>query len=81
MEKLVTLPAVTKDISEILSPAVIQERTDNRKRLLMILATLQFLALQGCAFRGHNDESGNFYQLFALLSREDKKLRHSNSYV
>ena len=77
---LVTLPAVTQDVSEMLSSAVLQERADNRKCLLKILCTLQFLARQGCAFRGHDDENGNFYQLFSLLSREDKKVRLSEKY-
>ena len=71
MEKLVTLPAVTKDIGEMLSSTVLQERADNQKCLLTILSALQSLAWQGCAFRGHDDGSGNFYQLFSLLSRED----------
>ena len=78
MEKLVTLPQVTKYIGKMLSSTVLQERADNRKCLLMILSVLQFLARQGCAFRGHDDESGNFYQLFSLLSREDKKVKLSN---
>ena len=78
MEKLVTLPAVTKDIDKMLSSTVLQERADNRKCLLTILSALQFLARQGCAFRGHDDESGNFYQLFSLLSREDIMVKLSN---
>ena len=72
--KLVTLPAVTQDIGEMLSSAVSQDRAENWKCLLKILCALQILAQQGCAFRGHNDESGNFYQLFSLLSREDQKV-------
>ena len=76
-EKLITLPAVTQDIGEMLSTAVSQDRAENRKCLLKILCALQFLARQGCAFRGHDDDSGNFYQLFSLLSREDQKVRLS----
>lgn len=68
---------MTKDVSEMLSTVVSQDRAENRKCLLKILCALQFLARQGCAFRGHDDESGNFYQLFSLLSREDKKVRLS----
>ena len=72
MEKLVTLLAVTKDTGKMLSSTVLQERADNWKCLLMILSALQFVAWQGCAFRGHDDESGNFDQLFSLLSRKIK---------
>ena len=42
MEKLATLPAVTQDIGEMLSTAVSQDRTENRKCLLKILCALQF---------------------------------------
>ena len=37
------------------------------RALLEVLYSLQLLSHQGCAFRGHDDVEGNFYQLLNLL--------------
>lgn len=73
-EKLVTLPASSRDIGEMLSSSLAEEKAVAQHALLKILYSLQFLSRQGCAFRGHDDVEGNFYQLFNLLSKEDKRV-------
>ena len=41
------------------------------------LSTLRFLARQGCAIRGHGDETdGNFHQLLKLRGEEDEMVYH-----
>ena len=73
-EKLVTLPASSQDIGEMLSSSLAEEKAVAQHALLKILNSLQFLSRPGCAFRGHDDVEGNFYQLFNLLSKEDKRV-------
>ena len=65
---------MTRDVSELLSSAVSQERAMNRQCLLKIMRALQFLARQGCSIRGHTEVNSNFSQLLAVLSLEDKKV-------
>ena len=75
MEKLLTLPATTTDIGEMLSSTVAQEKAMNRHCLLKVLSTLRFLARQGCGIRGHYDnKDGYFYQLLTLRSKDDSRV-------
>ena len=79
MEKIVTLPATTRDVCELLSGMHAQEQIENRQCFLKILSNLRFVACQGCAIRGHGDETdGNFYQLVKLHGEDHKILRASN---
>ena len=42
-------------------------------------SNLRFVARQGCAIRGHGDETdGNFYQLLKLCGDDHKMVRASN---
>jgi len=52
IEKVVTLPKVTKDVGEMLSKANMKEKEDNRECLLTILSSIRFLAQQGIALMG-----------------------------
>ena len=75
VEKLLTLPATTTDIGEMLSSTLVQEKAENRHCLLKVLSSLRFLARQGCGIRGHDDKKdGNFYQLFTLRCEDDSKV-------
>ena len=79
MEKIVTLPFTTRDVGELLSGMHAQEKIKNRQCFLKILSSLRFLACQGCAIRGHGDETdGNFYQLLKLRGEDHKIVRASN---
>ena len=78
VEKIVTLPATTGDVGELLSGVHAQE-IENRQCFLKILSNLRFVARQGCAIRGHGDETdGNFYQLLKLCGEDHKIVRASN---
>ena len=79
VEKIVTLPATTRDVGELLSRMHAQEKIENRQCFLKILSKLRFVAHQGCAIRGHGDKTdGNFYQLLKLRGEDHKIVRASN---
>ena len=79
VEKIVTLPATTRDVGELLSGMHAQEKIENRQCFLKILSNLRFVARQGCAIRGQGDETdGNFYQLLKLCGEDHKMVRASN---
>ena len=45
--------------------------------LLKVLSSLQYLARQGCAIRGHDDKCDcNLYQLMKFVSKDDSKVVH-----
>ena len=56
VERLLTLPANTRDVGD-LSAEHEEEKATNRKNLLKILSNLRFLARQGLSTRGHEDEN------------------------
>ena len=73
VETVLTLPATTRDVGEMLSSVYAREKAVNRHCLLKILSNLRFLARQGCAIRGHGDEADrNFHQLLKLQSDDDE---------
>ena len=75
IEKIITLPATTSDIGEILSKAHAQEKCENHEVLLKILSNLRFLARQACAIRGDGNEvDSNFMQLFKLCGEDNPKI-------
>ena len=75
VEKMLTLPATTPNVSEILSSTLAKEKGTNRHCLLKVLSSLRFLARQGCGIRGHDDDKeGNCQQLFLLLAEDDPKV-------
>ena len=75
IEKVVTLPKVTKDVGEMLSKANTKEKEDDRECLLTILSTIRFLARQGIALRGDGDKSNsNYVQMLTLRGEEDRKI-------
>ena len=68
VEKVITLPATTPDVGEMLSIALAQDRAK-------VLSSLQYLARQGCAIRGHDDScEGNLHLLMKFISRDDSKV-------
>ena len=73
VEKLITLPATTRNVVDCLSAAAAEERKNNQACFLKILSSLQFLARQGLALRddGKMEVDGNFSQLLALRGKDD----------
>ena len=77
VEAVITLPATTKDVGELLSSVHASEKATNRHCLLKILSNLRFFARQGCAIRGHGDETdSNYYQLLKLRGEDDEKVTY-----
>ena len=75
VEAVITLPATTKDVGELLSSVHASEKATNRQCLLKILSNLRFFARQGSAIRGHGDETdSNYYQLLKLRGEDDEKV-------
>ena len=64
-----------QDVAEMLSHSHAIEKEQNRKMLMTIVESLQFLARQSIAIRGHDDKESNFFQLLNLRSC-DNKVRH-----
>ena len=63
------------DIGEMLSSQLAVEKRNNRDYLLKVIQNIMFLARQGMALRGDNDESdSNFMQLLRLHSKDDAQL-------
>ena len=61
MDIMVTIPATTRDIGELLSLEHFRQKADNMACLLKVLSNIRFLCRQGCAICGHRDEiDGNF---------------------
>lgn len=52
-----------------------QARKDARHCLIKIFESIQFLAIQGLAIRGHCEEYSNFIQLLHLRSNDDATLK------
>lgn len=73
VEAIITLPATTRDVSEMLSSAKAKERELNRECLLKVFRCIQFLAKQGLPLRGDGfgEEDGNFTQVCRLLGYND----------
>ena len=66
---MITLPAMTRDVGEMLSHEHQQEKQTNRQMLLKIISCIRYLARQGMALRGDDNEAdANFFQ--ALRMRE-----------
>ena len=56
VELLITLPATTRDVGEMLSNDNQQEKQINRGILINIISCIKYLARQGMALQGDGDE-------------------------
>ncbi|KAL5820586.1 hypothetical protein ACOSQ3_022468 [Xanthoceras sorbifolium] len=69
----------SRHIDTVMSTVSLQETLQNRLRLRTSLETVKLLAMQGCAFRGH-DESidstnrGNFIEIIKLQARVNSEI-------
>ena len=76
VEKLITLPATTRDVGELLSASHAKEKEENRKHLMQIICALKYLARQSLAIRGDGmEEDGNLMQLMQVFAEKDPSLR------
>ena len=73
---MISIPASTRDVGEMLSSQLAIEKKKNREIFLTILACIQFLGRQGLALRGDGDEvDGNFMQLLKLQAGENPTIK------
>lgn len=79
MEKWNNLVNTSQHIDKVMNKVTSQEILDNRLRLKISIESIKWLAMQGCAFRGH-DESihstnrGNFIELIKLQARANEEI-------
>ena len=75
MQVIVTIPKHTSNVGEMLSHTLTVEKKENRECFRKLLSNIMFLARQGCAIRGDQNESdSNFTQLLKLREEDDPKL-------
>ena len=75
VEVLVTIPETTRDIGEMLSTAHAEGKKISGQCLVTIAENKRFLARQGIALRGDEDEKdSNFIQLLHLLAIKQPEL-------
>ena len=75
VDAIITLPATTGDVGELLNSCHKQEKEVARDMLQIILSSVRFLARQGLALRGNNsDAESNLLQLLKLRSEECPQL-------
>lgn len=76
VEAMLTIPATTRDVAELLSSAHAKEKAANRKNLVCVAECLKYLARQGLAIRGDGSEvDSNFYQLLLLRANDDPAIK------
>ncbi len=74
--KIVTVPASTSNVAEIISTKHKKDKLERRLCFLKIVSNIRFLARQGLALRGGGDESdSNFIQLLSLRAEDDVRIK------
>jgi len=72
VEVVITLPATTEDVGELISASHQRDKQQNSTVLMKLLCSIRFLTRQGMALRGDgSEEDGNYLQLLQLLSSQD----------
>ena len=71
--------AIDYDVIDITSKSAKKTRAQNRRCFAKIIESLQYLARQGLAIRGDNDEESNFIQLLKLRAKDDEGLAKEQS--
>ncbi len=75
VQVVVTLPATTRDVGELLSQQFATQKVNNRDALYQIFKCIRFLCRQGLALRGCGDEfDGNLRQLLYHKVEDDANL-------
>ncbi len=74
VEVMITLPATTCNVSELLSKQHAIQKIKNIDALLEIMSSRKYLGRQGLALRGDN-EDGNLTQLLLMKAESDPNLK------
>ena len=59
-----------------ISRQLVSEKENARICLMKIFTSVEYLARQGMPLRGHQEDSGNFYQLLQLRANDSEELRY-----
>jgi len=62
-------------VAKQMSRQTANDQKNNSEMLCVVLSSLKYLVRQGLAIRGHNDESGNLWQLLECHSGDVKGLK------
>ena len=68
------LPMKCRDVAEIHSDKLAEQKQLNGKIFVMVLQNTQFLARQGLALQGNDDKESNFLQLTKLRGKDDSNI-------
>ena len=69
------IPSETNGLIQTIRSTLKLQQDQNRKNLIKIISRIRYLARQGIALRGHNEENSNFIQLLSLRTEDDDKLK------
>ena len=77
VSRFLKIPSEINDLIQTIRSTLKLQQDQNRKSLIKIMSSLRYLARQGIALRGHNEENSNFVQLLNLLAEDDSNLKES----
>ena len=66
---MIEFPKKCKDVAEIHSDKLTEQKQLSRRKFVKVLQNTQFLARQGLALQGNDDKESNFLQLMKLRGK------------
>ena len=63
VSRFLKIPSETNDLIQTIRSTLKLQQDQNRKSLIKIMSSITYLARQGIALRGHDEEDLNFIQL------------------
>ena len=63
VSRFLKIPSETNDLIQTIRSTLKLQQDQNRKSLIKIISSIRYLARQGIALRGHNEEDSNIIQL------------------
>ena len=75
VSRFLKIPSETNDLIQTIRSTLKLQQDQNRKTLIKIMSSIRYLARQGIALRGHNEENPNFIQLLYLRAKDDDNLK------
>ena len=69
--RVVTIPATTRDVGELINEKYAEEKAVSRQSLLKFLSNICFLVRQALPMRGKRESNSNFNQLYHLRGEDN----------
>ena len=69
--RVVTIPATTRDVGELINEKYAEEKAVSRQSLLKFLSNIRFLVRQALPMRGKRESNSNFHQLYHLRGEDN----------